>query len=94
MNIEDELEYERIKLAACGVAALANTDETVKQRITTENKYWSASYGDVCSAVDREIKYRKALDAIIHELGVPQPGYPQPVANAYEIAMEALGHER
>ena len=30
------------------------------------------------------------LDAIIHELGVPQPGYPQPVVNAYEIAFDEL----
>ena len=31
-----------------------------------------------------------ALKAICNELGVPQPGYPQPVANAYEIAKEAI----
>jgi len=35
-------------------------------------------------------KYRKALDDIMHELGVPQPGYPSPVVNAYEIARVAL----
>lgn len=33
---------------------------------------------------------RQALYEITCELGVPQPGYPQPVANAYEIAMKAL----
>jgi hypothetical protein len=94
MSTREEINFESIRLAACGVAALANTDETVKQRITKENEYWSASYEDVCSAVDREMKYRKALEKIIHELGVPQPGYPVPVANAYAIAIEALGHER
>jgi len=31
-----------------------------------------------------------ALEKIIHEIGVPQPGYIQPVANAYEIAQAAL----
>lgn len=36
-------------------------------------------------------KYRDALRTIMNELGVPQPRYPQPVANAYEIAKEALG---
>lgn len=30
------------------------------------------------------------LEAIIHELGVPQPGYPEPIANAYEIAIQEL----
>ena len=35
--------------------------------------------------------YRKALNDIINELGVPQPLYPQPVANAYDIAKKALG---
>lgn len=34
--------------------------------------------------------YRHALDAIAHELGVPQPGYPTPIANAYKIATGAL----
>src|SRR3990167_2900274 len=33
---------------------------------------------------------RDALDKIVHELGVPQPGYPAPVANAAEIAKDAL----
>ena len=36
-------------------------------------------------------KYRNALTAIMNELGVPIGTYPQPVANAYEIAKRALG---
>jgi hypothetical protein len=35
--------------------------------------------------------YRKALQDIMNELGVPQPGYAAPVANAYDIAKKALG---
>ena len=35
-------------------------------------------------------RLRAALDKIMHELGVPQPGYLAPVANAYYIAEEAL----
>ena len=31
-----------------------------------------------------------ALMRITYELGVPQPGYPQPAANAYDIAQAAL----
>lgn len=54
----DELERERMRLAACGVAALENTPESAAQRIGRDNPYWSASYGDVCGAVDREIALR------------------------------------
>ena len=86
----ESLETTRMQLAACGVAALANTNDTVKQRIGKDNEYWTASYGDVCRAVDMEIRYREALDKIIHELGVPGPGYPQPVVNAYNIANDAI----
>ena len=32
----------------------------------------------------------EAIDKALHELGVPQPGYPAPVANAYDILRVAL----
>lgn len=35
-------------------------------------------------------KQEKALQSIMDNLGVPQPGYPAPVAEAYEIAKAAL----
>lgn len=53
-----ELERERMRLAACGVAALANTSKIVADRIDKTNPYWSASYGAVCDAVDREMSLR------------------------------------
>lgn len=60
---EDELETLRLQLAACGVAAMCNTRESAKeQRITKDNPYWSASYQDVCNAVDREMALREKLD--------------------------------
>lgn len=62
--MSEELETERMRLSACGVAALQNTERTMKDRITPDNPYWSASYKDVCNAVDREIKFRIALEAI------------------------------
>ena len=93
MTKSEELEIERMRLAACGVAAMCNTKKAARQqRIKKSNPYYSASYGDVCRAVDREMKYRKALEDIVHELGVPSEGYPAPVANAYDIAVEALDH--
>lgn len=59
--LRQERETLDIKLAGCGVAALSNTDETRAQRIGRDNPYWSASYGDVCNAVDREMALRAAL---------------------------------
>lgn len=59
---EGEIEKLRLQLAGCGVAAMCNTKESAeKQRIAKDNPYWSASYGDVCNAVDREIGLREAL---------------------------------
>jgi len=59
--LKTELEAERIRLAACSVAALENTEESIKNRLTPENEYYSASYDDVCRAVDREMKHRSRL---------------------------------
>ena len=42
------------------------------------------------TAVRLLAKYRKAFDDIMHELGVPQPDYPAPIANAYRIAARML----
>lgn len=61
---ETEVETVRMQLAACGVAAMSNTEDTIKQRITKDNSYWSASYGDVCNSVDREIKWRKRAESL------------------------------
>lgn len=36
-------------------------------------------------------KYRTALVKIMNELGMPQQNYPAPVANAWEVASDALG---
>ena len=51
-----------------------------------------------CGLIDAEVKRRAnayprlvgALRNIRDELGVPQPGYPQPVANAALIARDLL----
>ena len=44
-----------------------------------------------CAALTaRNKELEEALEKIIHEIGVPQPGYIQPVANAYGIAKAAL----
>ena len=61
---EQEVERLRMQLVACGVAANQNTRDSIKDRITRDNPYWSASYDDVCRAVDREILYRERLESI------------------------------
>ncbi len=81
-QLEEELEKEQMRLAGCGIAAMANTRNSIRTRIDRNNPYWSASYGDVCSAVDREILYRELLekecgdiDRVISRLGLSPEEY-------------------
>ncbi len=45
---------------------------------------------DKWAAIDQRDRLAEALRSIKNELGVPQPEYPAPVANAVKIADEAL----
>lgn len=74
MKEELELVTERMKLAGCGLAAMQNTRETIKDRIGSDNPYYSASYSDVCKAVDREIALRERLELV--ELALAELGGP------------------
>ena len=58
---QKELNQARVQLAGCGVAAMGNTVKTIAQRAKKGDYGWSASYGDVCAAVDREMKYREQI---------------------------------
>jgi hypothetical protein len=69
-DYENEIETLRIQLAGCGVAAMQNTEGSVKARITAESPYWSASYGDVCRAVDREMQLRQRVDELEAKLAL------------------------
>lgn len=62
-GLKADIECERMRLAGCGVAAMSNTEKTVAERIDRTNPNWSASYGDVCAAVDREMEYRAKCEA-------------------------------
>lgn len=61
------LDTERMRLAACGTVALANTSESAGKARDVADEYRSASLRDVCSAVDREMRYRGALATIREE---------------------------
>lgn len=59
-NSEDETEKLRMQLAACGVAALSNTEQSaLMNRLKKDSPYWTSSYQNVCDAVDREMALRK-----------------------------------
>jgi len=101
---ERELETEQMRLAGCSVAALGYfngcADEyksaSLSDVLALRERYNKAvsAYKEV-SECDEKSKAQvkmlvEALEAIRNELGIPQPGYPQPVANAADIAKEAL----
>ena len=64
-SLRQQLETERMRLAACGVVAMANTRESAKQARDMHPDYWSASCGDVVRAVDSEISLREQLAAAL-----------------------------
>jgi hypothetical protein len=64
-KLKDQLETERMRLAACGVAALSNTRVTaMNQGLRRDNPYWSASYEDVRTAVKREMNHRESCEEL------------------------------
>jgi len=56
MELEKNYETLQMKLVACGIAAMQNTENSIKERLSSDHEYYSASYQDVCNAVDREMK--------------------------------------
>jgi hypothetical protein len=60
-RMSDELERERMRLAACGVVALADTPESAARARDINPAFMSASFADVSRLVDKMMKYRDAL---------------------------------
>lgn len=79
----EEIEHLRVQLAGCGVAAMQNTAESIKDRAKEGDYGYSASYSDVCKAVDREIRYRNGLHKIAHI----------PAFNSTEVEMQRIARE-
>ena len=65
-----ELETERMRLAACGAVALANTPESAAEARKMEPEYDSASCQDVARLVDENIKLRKEVNQLRYQLDV------------------------
>lgn len=57
-QLEERLQLESMRLAACGVVAQANTPELAKAAREMRADYRSASCDDVAAAVDREMALR------------------------------------
>lgn len=58
-SLRQQLEIERVRLAACGIVAMANTPESAAKAREMLPQYRSASCDDVSAAVDREITLRQ-----------------------------------
>jgi len=88
-RLEEDLEAERLRLAGCGVAAMANTPESVANRIGTDSPYYSASYLEVCRAVDREMALREELasaQAVVRQAALDTFGREMTVAEFAEAS--------
>lgn len=68
MSEQDQLEILRMQLAACGVAALANTSYCAEKMRNIHNEYKSGSWESVCDAVDREMALRDQRDLLFAAL--------------------------
>lgn len=62
-ELANELERERMRLAACGVVAMSNTKETAARNREMHADYLSASLGDVIRIVDSEMAQRARAEA-------------------------------
>lgn len=64
-NLSHDLEHEQLKLAACGVVAMADTSESAKVARPMHLIYWSASCDDVARRVDECIRLRVERDELL-----------------------------
>jgi hypothetical protein len=64
-----ELLQEQMRLAACGVVAMANTPDTAAKARNILPEYRSASCDDVARVVDENMKLRAAIERVraLHE---------------------------
>ena len=65
-ELRADLERERIRLAACGVVAMANTPESAEKARMMHEDYRSGSCDNVARAVDSEMALRAALRTVMN----------------------------
>lgn len=63
-KLRADLDRERMRLAACGVVAMANTPESAKTARDMLPEYRSASCDDVARMVDKQMELRAAVEAL------------------------------
>jgi len=64
----EERELRIMQLAAISTAAIQNTETTIKDRIGSDNPYYSTAYVDTCRAVDREMEHRAEIERLKKEV--------------------------
>lgn len=72
MQLEAELETERMRVIACGVVALANTPESAAKARDMLPEYRSAPCDNVVQAVDREMALRGRVEQLEFKLDQEQ----------------------
>lgn len=90
----NDLEIERMRLVACGVAAMSNTRQSAaEQRVKKDSPYFCASVSDVHNAVDREMALREKCETYekaLRELSCLGNGERPGNSNGNMIAVRAL----
>ena len=61
--IAELTELNNMQLAGIMTATVQNTPTSIKDRIGRDNPYWTVAYGDVCVAVDREMRLMDRIKA-------------------------------
>ena len=96
-RLRADLEREQLRLAACGVVALANTPESAAKARQMHDDYRSASCDDVARAVDREMALRAALVAAMEivqkertRIAYNAKGAPPAIYDGYADIMRRL----
>jgi len=82
MSMDTELERERMRLAACGVVAMADTPESAQKARDMKEEYRSASCEDVARRVDECMALRAERDALAARLAELEG--QEPVAWVYD----------
>ena len=87
-ELTENLETERMRLAACGVVAMANTPESAAKFRQMNDKYRSASLNDVIRCVDEEMKLRNQVAELTKD-AEPAPA-PAPKAVTADMVTDEV----